>query len=195
MLDADALEAVFLVTDTLEALGVPYVVGGSVASIVHGMIRATLDVDLVADLKASQVSPFVTALEEQFYVDEASIRRAIQRRGSFNLIHLNTMVKIDIFLPKDRPFDRQQLARRVSEPVSAETDRTLWILTAEDIILAKLDWFHMGGEVSERQWRDVLSVVRTQGTMLDQDYLRASARELGIAELLERALEEAASTS
>lgn len=195
MLDADALEAAFLVTDTLEALGVPYVVGGSVASIVHGMIRTTLDVDLVADLKASQVSPFVTALGEQFYVDEASIRRAIQRRGSFNLIHLNTMVKIDIFLPKDRPFDRQQLARRVSEPVSAETDRTLWILTAEDIILAKLDWFHMGGEVSERQWRDVLSVVRTQGTMLDQDYLRASARELGIAELLERALEEAASTS
>lgn len=190
MLDAEALDVTLLVTGLLESLDVPYVIGGSVASTAHGPIRSTLDVDLIADLKSRHVIPFVTALSEQFYIDEPSVRRAIERRSSFNLIHLNTMVKVDVFLPKDRPFDRQQLQRRIPEGIAPDSDETFWILTAEDVILAKLDWFRMGGEVSERQWRDILGVMKTQGEALDVAYLRQWAEQLSVSDLLLRALEE-----
>ena len=125
-------------------------------------------------------------------MDEGSIRQAIERRSSFNLIHLPTMIKVDVFLPKDRPFDQQQLARRIAQPVSPDSSETVWILTAEDAILAKLDWFRMGGEVSERQWRDILGVMKTQREALDLAYLQLWAERLGVADLLERALEEMA---
>lgn len=151
-----------------------------------------MDVDLVADMRIEQVPSFVAALEAQFYVDEGSIRQAIERRGSFNLIHLPTMIKVDVFLPKNRPFDQQQLARRIAQPVSPDSGETIWILTAEDAILAKLDWFRMGGEVSERQWRDILGVMKTQREALDLAYLQLWAERLGVADLLERALEELA---
>jgi hypothetical protein len=192
MLDPAAFSATLAVTDLLETLNVPYVIGGSVATTAHGMIRSTMDVDLVADMKIEQVASFVAALEDQFYVDEGSIRQAIERRSSFNLIHLPTMIKVDVFLPKDRPFDQQQLARRIAQPVSPDSSETVWILTAEDAILAKLDWFRMGGEVSERQWRDILGVMKTQREALDLAYLQLWAERLGVADLLERALEEMA---
>src|SRR5690606_8558757 len=99
MLDPAAFSATLAVTDLLETLNVPYVIGGSVATTAHGMIRSTMDVDLVADMKIEQVASFVAALEDQFYVDEGSIRQAIERRSSFNLIHLPTMIKVDVFLP------------------------------------------------------------------------------------------------
>lgn len=190
MLESDPLHATLLVTGTLDALDVPYVIGGSVASIAHGMIRTTMDVDLVADLNPDHVAPFVAALQDSFYVDEPSVRQAIRRRSSFNLIHLETMVKVDVFLPRDRPFDRQQLARRIAAAVTADAEIFLWILTAEDVILAKLDWFRSGGEVSERQWRDVLGVLKTQGEALDYAYLREWAEKLAVADLLARAVAE-----
>jgi hypothetical protein len=190
MLDADGFAATLIVTRLLDALDVSYVIGGSVASTVHGLIRTTVDVDLVADLRPDNVTHFVAALSDQFYVDEPTIREAIARRSSFNLIHLQSMVKVDVFLPGNRAFDRQQLARRIAQPVGTDSAETLWILTAEDVILAKLDWFRQGGEVSERQWRDVLGVVRLQGERLDLAYLRQWAGALNVADLLEKALEE-----
>ena len=189
MLDAEAFTATLLVITLLEKLDIAYVVGGSVASTAHGLIRTTMDVDVVAALEARHVAPFVSALEEEFYVDETAVRQAIERRGSFNLIHLETMAKVDIFLPQDRAFDRQQLANRIARQVAPDSAATLWILTAEDVILAKLDWFRQGGEVSERQWRDVLGVIKTQGERLDREYLRRWATQLRVADLLERALQ------
>lgn len=118
------------------------------------------------------------------------MEQAIERHGSFNLIHLATMFKIDIFLVGPRPFDRQQLARRVGQSIDTRSGERLWILSAEDIILAKLDWFRRGGEVSERQWRDVLGVIMAQRQALDTVYLRQSAEALEVADLLDRALEE-----
>lgn len=94
------------------------------------------------------------------------------------------------FLPKDRPFDRQQLERRVAERVIPDSGETLWILTAEDVILAKLDWFRQGGEVSQRQWRDVLGVIKTQEGRLDREYLLQGAEQLDVSNLLLRALRE-----
>jgi len=115
---------------------------------------------------------------------------AILHRSSFNLIHLGTAFKVDIFLPKDRAFARMQMERRSRRILLDDPERTAWVTSAEDIILAKLEWFRLGGEVSERQWRDVLGVMKTQGTLLDDVYLRHWAVELGVLDLLGRAFSE-----
>lgn len=192
MTTSDWVEVTLKVIDVLEALDVPYVIGGSAASIVHGIVRTTVDSDLLADLKAGHVEPFVAALEDEFYVERQSIHNAIAFRKSFNLIHQATMFKVDVFIPKTRSFDQAQLARRVEKVIARDPQRTAWIASAEDIVLAKLDWFRMGGEVSEQQWRDVLGVLKTQTGRLEIGYMRETASELGVDNLLERALEEAA---
>jgi hypothetical protein len=190
LVDSEALQVTLLVTNLLDELGIPYVIGGSMASIIHGMLRTTMDVDIVADMQSGQIFPFVTSLQDVFYVDEQMIQEAIRRRGSFNLIHLETMFKVDIFIPKARPFDQQQLKRRKAEQIRPDSDEHIWVLTAEDVVLAKLDWFRLGGEVSERQWRDILGVLKTQQASIDVDYLRQWAQSLGITDLIERALKE-----
>lgn len=190
MIDSEALQATLLVTNLLDELGIPYVIGGSMASIIHGMLRTTMDVDIVANIQPEQVSSFVSGLQDAFYADEQMIRQAIQRQSSFNLIHLSTMFKVDIFIPKSRPFDQQQLGRRVAEQIDPDSNEQIWVLSAEDIVLAKLDWFRLGGEVSERQWRDILGVLKTQQDALDIDYLKQWAQALGVVDLMERALEE-----
>ena len=179
------------VVDTLDALGVLYAIGGSFASALHGVMRATMDADLVADLRLEHVEPLAQALDDAFYADAEMMRDAIRRHGSFNLIHLDTMFKVDVFVAKPRPFDRSQLARRQLHLLSEDPERHAYITSAEDIILSKLEWYRMGGEVSERQWRDVLGVLKVQGDRLDRDYVRRMAVELGVTDLLERALEEA----
>lgn len=193
MIDSEALRVTRQVTTVLDALGVPYVIGGSLASIVHGLVRTTMDADIVADLSPDHAPALTAALGAAFYVpDQSALRETIERRGSFNLIHLATMFKVDIFLSQARPFDRQRLARRVGEQVGSEPDETVWLLSAEDVILSKLEYFRLGGEVSERQWRDVLGVVVTQAAALDVAYLRQWAGPLGVSDLLERALGEGA---
>jgi hypothetical protein len=101
------------------------------------------------------------------------------------------MFKVDMFIPKDRPFDRQQLARREKQGIGTEPDQMAYVASAEDIILAKLEWYRLGGEVSERQWRDVQGILEVSGNRLDQDYLRRWAATLNVSDLLERALSEA----
>ena len=108
------------VIDALEQVGARYVIGGSLASTVHGVVRTTLDTDIVADLSLRQAQPFADLLAGTFYLDIDTIRHAIRMRGTFNVIHLATMFKVDIFIPKGRPFDRQQLDRR--QPWVADPD-------------------------------------------------------------------------
>jgi hypothetical protein len=180
------------VTDVLDALNVPYLIGGSFASSVYGTYRATADVDLVADLTFDHVEPLVKALRKQFYIDAEAVRDAIRYRRSFSAIHLTTMFKVDVFIPQRRPYSQTQLDRRVKHVIWPEPECSVYLASAEDNVLAKLEWYRMGGEVSERQWRDVLGVLKAQSTKLDVGYLRQWAAALNIADLLENALIETA---
>ena len=187
----EQIAVTMLVADALEALGVPYMIGGSFASALHGVMRATMDADLVADLRLDQVAPFAQALGEAFYADAEMMRDAIRRHGSFNLIHLETMFKVDIFIARPRDFDRGQLARRQLHLLSEDPERWAYVASAEDTVLSKLERYRLAGESSERQWRDVLGVLKVQGERLDFEYLRRMAAGLGVADLVDRALEEA----
>jgi hypothetical protein len=184
-----------LVTGILERLGVRYAIGGSLASSLHGVFRASVDADLLADLRAEHVEPFTRALGDGFYRDETAMLRAIELRRSFNVIHLDSMFKIDVFIPKNRDFDEAQLQRRVVHAIATDPDRTAFVASAEDTILAKLDWYRAGGGVSEQQWRDVLGILEVQSSTLDRDYLRSMAPSLNVSDLLERALTESSDSS
>jgi hypothetical protein len=179
-----------IVADALEALGVVYAIGGSFASALHGVMRATMDADLVADMRQEHVAPFVQALGEAFYADAEMMREAIGQHKSFNLIHLDTMFKVDVFVARPRDFDRAQLARRQLHLLAEDPERRAYVASAEDTVLAKLEWYWLGGQASDRQWRDVLGVLKVQGQRLDLAYMRHMAAGLGVQDLLERALEE-----
>lgn len=183
----EPIKTTLKVVKAFERLGIPYLVGGSLASAVHGNIRATMDADLVADITPDHIASFVAMLESEFYIDGEMIRDAIQHSSSFNLIHLKTMFKIDVFIQKQRPFDKNQMQRRVPHLVGGEANDVIYFSTAEDIILAKLEWFRAGGEVSERQWRDIIGVLEIQGDRLDFDYMQKWAEALGVKDLLGKA--------
>jgi len=184
------LAAITPVVEALEQLGAPYHIGGSVASSIYGILRATIDVDLVADLRLEQVRPLVKQLEAAYYIDEDMIRDAIRHRSSFAVIHLDTMLKVDIFIPKSRLFDQEEL-RRVQQEVLAEGTRPFNVASPEGTILNKLEWYRMGGEVSDRQWNDILGVLKVQGTHLDMAYLQRWSASLNVTDLLEQALVDA----
>ena len=181
------------VIDTLNVLEIPYFIGGSLASSVHGVIRTTMDVDLVADLRLEHVEPLVQMLGQSFYMDAGAIQEAIRHRRSFNVIHLETMFKVDVFVRKQRPYDQAQLDRRLLQTLATDPEQVAYVASAEDTVLTKLEWYRMGGEISDRQWRDVLSVIKVQGEQLDREYLRHWAVQLGVADLLERVLDQARS--
>ena len=183
-------EALFPVVDALVTLAVPYYVGGSVASSVTGVVRATLDVDLVAAIHLEHTAPHTAALSQHYYVDIEMMQQAVRQCSSFNVIHLATMFKIDVFVPQDTPFARVNMHRRLSLEVP-EVGRTLYFCTPEDVVLHKLLWYRAGSGVSDRQWYDLQGVLRLQAQRLDLAYLQRWASELGMAALLHRALDEA----
>lgn len=175
----------------LEELEVRYRVGGSLASSVHGVARATMDVDLAAEFESRHVQPFVLLLSDSYYSSEEAIKASIGARSSFNVIHFETMLKTDIFPIGDDAFERSTLERAQRELI-VETPSTLesWITTAEDVVLVKLRWYRDGGGVSNSQWRDALGVLQVQAGDLDHGYMSRWADALGLSALLERALEE-----
>jgi hypothetical protein len=187
----DALNAVMPVIAALDRLGVQYYLGGSLASSAHGIMRATADADLVADLKPQHVDPLVDALRADYYIDGRMIRGAIADRSCCNLIHLATSFKVDIFVLKGRPYDQAALARKEKRSIGADSpDSVVYLATAEDTILAKLEWYRLGNEVSDRQWRDIMGILKLQRGRLDMEYMEKWAAALKVADLFERAVRE-----
>jgi hypothetical protein len=187
----DIIVALDMVIECFEKLGIAYYIGCSVASSAYGIARATMDVDLVANVEIRQADDLVRALERYYYIDADMIRDAIHRRTSFNLIHLETMLKIDVFIAKDQPYDSQAFARRQSDTLDEESSRKVYLSSPEDIILNKLQWYHTGGRVSEQQWKDVLGVLKVQGDKLDLKYLKYWASRLNLSDLLNHSLDDA----
>lgn len=189
----EPIEVTLRVTAVLEKLGIPYVIGGSLASTLHGMIRTTQDSDIITEMGLQHIEPFVSMLQNEFFVDEEMIANAIQRNSSFNILHRETMFKVDIFIPSLRPFQQSQFARAQRQAFELDEEMRANFASAEDTILAKLEWYRLGGETSERQWRDILGIFKTRAGELDLAYLKKWAKDLDVADLLARARKESGS--
>lgn len=188
---SEPIQVTVTVGRVLDELGVAWLVGGSLASSAHGVPRSTADVDLVAALGLEHVGPLMEAVQTSFYASRVAVEDAIDRHTSFNLIHLETMIKVDVFVPGPDELSQAQIARRVTLPVGERGQILLPFAAPEDIVLQKLRWFQAGGEASERQWNDVRGVLQVAGDGLDLDYLRSQAESAGLSELLERAISDA----
>lgn len=189
-MNGETIQIALTVIGVLEDLTIPYHVGGSFASSVHGFPRQTRDLDLVVDLPDSAVPLLVSRLEGDFYLDAERMWQAIRRSSSFNLVHLATGFKIDIFVAGSAAFDRSELSRSAPQRLTEDAPRDVLVKSPEDTLLRKLQWYRLGGETSDRQWTDILGIIRTQGERLDLEYLRHWADALGVDDLLERILAE-----
>jgi len=188
---ATPTEVLIEVTRILEDLSIPYFVVGSFASSARGVRRATIDGDLVADVRPENISDIVDRLTARdFYVDELAVRRAVTEERAFNAIHRGSMFKIDIHISNDE-FSKMEMKRRLPETILPKSDAIVYIATAEDTVLAKLAWFRKGGEVSDRQWSDVLGILKLQANQLDYQYMQEWSERLGVRDLLHKALGEA----
>jgi hypothetical protein len=187
----EILDITLDVAAAFERLGIPYLIGGSLASSLHGIPRATQDVDFVALMKLPHVPQFAESLRGRFYLDEDAIRDAVERRSSFNVIHLDSYFKADIFVRADDEATRLQIQRRQRFALPGTPAREVIVASPEDVIAQKLSWFALGDQVSERQWSDAIGVLKVAGRGLDLSYLRRVASLLGVSSLLDRALSEA----
>lgn len=187
MSPGDPLAIARVVGAILDRLEIRYVIGGSVASSVWGEPRTTVDIDLMIDGSAEGVAGLVNALENTFYVDREAALEAHGRRGSFNAIHFDSSMKVGFFMSERNEIANTQLERRRALEISGAT---LYFYTPEDLVVRKMMWFRSGGEQSERQWRDILGILRTSAQRLDQAYLQSASEKAGTADLLERAESE-----
>jgi predicted nucleotidyltransferase len=167
----------------LEMAGIPYMIVGSLASSFHGEPRTTRDIDLVIDPTHEALDRFVaTVAADGFYVEHTAAVEALASRSQFNVIDPQSGWKIDLIIRRDRPFSRKELERRIAvRLLGIETH----VATAEDTIVAKLEWAASGE--SERQLRDVASILSASGHSLDREYLAGWIESLGLQELWTRA--------
>jgi hypothetical protein len=176
-----------LLIAALEQLRIPYLVGGSLASSARGIPRATMDVDIVAAITDRQTQQLSDTLGKQWYADPDMMRSSIAAGRSFNLIHMPSSEKIDIF-PVTNEFGETQLARATRTTLPGLSESIVCpVASAEDILLAKLQWYRAGGEISDRQWSDIAGIISTNPN-LDRAYLDSWARRLGVTDLLARAV-------
>jgi hypothetical protein len=188
-MDDDQAYALARLVQVFGEIGIRYTAVGSLASSTRGLPRLTRDFDLLADVRPQHIARLVAELQDEYYVDATAVADAVRSSGSFNIIHVASILKLDIFVVGSNPIRRTEVLRGLSEDVHGIP---LNVASAEDVIVSKLHWYRTGGETSERQWQDVLEVLTVQGTTLDFDYMHDMARERGVTDLLDRALTESA---
>lgn len=186
----ETLQVTLEIAAIFERLKIDYLVGGSVASSLHGIPRATQDVDMLARMTSRNVQPFIKALEDKYYAAESAITDAISRGGSFNIIHLDSMFKIDVFVCTGEDLLVEEMSRAKRLVVSEETGQTLVVADAADIVIQKLLWYEQGERVSDRQWNDVVGVLKVCGGDIDMVYLKKWAAAKGLTALLTKAIDE-----
>lgn len=184
------LEIALLVAGAIEASGGQYFVGGSLASSLQGEPRATNDIDFVVSLPLGKVAALRDALGSDFELDVDMLRDALRTASTANAFHLPTVTKIDFFGRAHEDYDESEFTRR-RRVIVREPDGALFIKAPEDTVLRKLSWYRAGGEVSDRQWRDVVSVLRVSAPDLDSAYLDRWAARLSLTGLLARAQRDA----
>jgi hypothetical protein len=189
--ELDPLDVLREVVGAFEALGVAYAVGGSWASSVYGEPRLTRDADISVDPFPGRERDLADRFGSDYYLSVDAARSANRDRSSFNIIHSPTAYKVDVFVRKDDRFEQSVMARRTPGTTPEAPGSPLMWVSPEDIILLKLRWYRLGNEVSDRQWADVLGVLRTQAGRLEQTYMNDWADQLGVAELLVKAQSEA----
>ena len=187
------LRVVQEVTSIFSALGIAYALGGSIASSLLGKPRFTVDADLAAEPFPEKEQEFVAKFGPDYYISLPAVQQAVQQRSSFNIIHTPSGFKVDVFVRKDRPFEHAVMSRRRTAPLADHPGETIVLVSPEDIILLKLEWFRMGGGISDRQWSDILGVLKVQAGNLDEAYLDFWAAELNVSDLLARARQESQS--
>lgn len=177
---ADLLAAI---ADRLDAAQIPYMVVGSVAGSLHGEPRTTVDIDLVIDPTLESLRQFVDSLPgDDYYVDMDAAMEALERRTSFNVIEHATGWKVDLMVRRERAFSRTEFDRRIYLPLFG---RVTPVATAEDTVIAKLEWAKAGE--SERQIRDVARILAVSGETLDTAYLARWIDELGLGDVWDQA--------
>jgi hypothetical protein len=182
-------DSTLAVVRAFERMGVAHYVTGSLASSLHGEPRATNDADVVAVLAPLQFRRLAAELQGRFYVDEEDFLHAVSEGRSFNLIDEVELAKVDVFCVRPEGYQADALSRAVTLELERDDPFTaVKVASASDVLLSKLRWYRLGGEVSDRQWRDVLGVARAQSGRLELDYLRRWSREQGTLDLLERVL-------
>ncbi len=192
MTSPDILIALKPVITSFNELNISYYIGGSLASSIYGMPRTTLDADIIANINPNHITVLKSKLGKKYYVDENMIKNAIKNNASFNLIHLETAIKIDVFVYKNDPYQQKAIERRMEDTlVENDPSSKFFFASPEDIIINKLDWYQSGNRVSERQWLDVIGVIKIQGNSLDKKYLKKWAIKLELIELLEKAFVDA----
>src|SRR5439155_483148 len=144
--------------------------------------RFTDDADLTVEPFAGRESEVVGRFGSEYYVSLPAVEQAVRERSSFNIIHPKSGFKIDIFVRKDRPFDKSAMDRRQQTELPGRAGQKLALVSPEDIVLFKLEWYRRGGEISDRQWSDLIGVLQVQGDVVDQTYLDRWAAELGVAD-------------
>lgn len=187
----EPLEVLHDVALKLTSLKIPYMVGGSFAGSYYGFARNTQDADVIVSMKNGDVDGFVKAFSEDYYLDRNSVEEALRRHTYFNIIHFRLSFKVDFFVLRPEGFQQESFARRQPTRMGLDKQVEAFLQTAEDTVLAKLDWYRQGGGVSELQWRDVVGILKVQSGRLDMKYLDHWARELGILDLLASALDDA----
>jgi hypothetical protein len=177
--------------EVLDALGIPYAIGGSIASSVYGTVRFTRDADLAMLPFPSAADRFYAMLKDEFYINEEAMQQALGCCGTFNIIHFETAFKIDIFLLGPSDFEQQLLVRSRMVQLGETAESELCFVSPEDVILLKLRRLAESDNFEEDQWEDILGVLAIQGQSLDLQRLNEYARTLAVEDLLERAIAEA----